>query len=114
MNFEVLVFSIIVSVVVAQKPTPCTTPPQWSARFNEYNRATGVLYQGKISYDSIYKRERTIEEVQLGKNQTFYDILRLYNSKVEYVFDIIAKTCVTQPLTRDWVSLRYFKFDFSK
>jgi len=106
MNFTVCLFLLTVSLVlvIAQRPTPCTTPPQWSARFMEYNRADGTFFQGKISYDSIYKRERTIEEVQLGKNQTFYDILRLYNSKVEYVLDIVAKTCITRSLTRDWVT----------
>jgi hypothetical protein len=104
MKLEFFSLIFVVSVVVAQKPTPCTTPPQWSARFMEYNRADGTFFQGRISYDSLYKRERTIEEVQLGKNQTFYDILRIYNSKTEYVLDIVAKTCITRPLTRDWVT----------
>ena len=104
MNFEILVLLLAASAVYAQKPVPCTTPPQWSSRFTEYNRADGRFVQGKVSYDAIYKRVRTIEQVQLGKNQTFLDILRLYNSKTEYVFDIVAKKCTTQPISRDWVS----------
>ena len=103
MNFGLVVFLLAVSAVYCQKPIPCTTPPQWSARFMEYDRSRGAGYSGKITYDAIYKRERTIEEVQLGQNRTYYDILRLYNQKIEYVLDIVAKKCTQQPITRDWV-----------
>ena len=104
MKFEVVVLLLAVTAVYAQKPVPCTTPPQWSARFMEYDSRRGIAVNGQITYDAIYKRERTIEEVQLGKNRTYYDVLRLYNQKIEYVLDIVAKQCTTRPITRDWVS----------
>jgi hypothetical protein len=103
MNSIIGVFLLMVSTVFAQIPTPCTSPPQWEARLFEFDPDTGYQSRAKFSYDSLYKRERTAEEVQLGKDKEFLDVLRLYNQNTEYVYNFKYKNCTKSAITRPWV-----------
>ena len=60
------------------------------------------MSRGHIFYDAIHKRERTIEEFQLGKNESKFDILRLHNEGVEYAFDLLTKNCTKYGIRREW------------
>lgn len=69
MNSALLLLSLALAVTLtyAQVPTPCVTPPQWEARYFAYDSSKGDAIRARLSYDAIYKRERIIEEFQLGK-----------------------------------------------
>ena len=58
------------------------------------------MLRGHIAYDSIYKRERVIEESILGTDREAYDSLYLYNTQIQYVFNLKTRQCQKQPLTR--------------
>ena len=58
--------------------------------------------RARISYDAIYKRERVIEEYQLGREDNFFDVLYLHNQNVEYRYNLKTKVCTKQQVTREW------------
>ena len=66
------------------------------------------MVRAHISYDSVYKRERIIEEFRLGQEDDYFDVIRLFNQKIEYVFNLKARNCTKQAITRDWVNLKKF------
>jgi hypothetical protein len=97
-----LVLVVLCAYVYAQKPTPCTTPPQWDAYLYEYNVKENFQLRAKFTYDAIYKRERIIEQYSLGQDREAYDVLRLNNQNVEYVYSFKYKNCTTRQITRPW------------
>ena len=62
-----LVLLLVTAVAYAQVPPPCVSPPQWESRYFAYDSSRGGMVRARLSYDSIYRRERIIEEFQLGK-----------------------------------------------
>ena len=58
--------------------------------------------RARISYDAIYKRERVIEEYQLGREDDFFDVLYLHNQNVEYRYNFKTKICTKQQVTKEW------------
>ncbi len=97
-----ILICLAVSTVMAQVPTPCVTPPQWESRYFAYDSDRNDMVRAYLSYDSIYKRERIIEEFQLGNQDDFYDTLYLHNQNVQYRYNFKTKTCVKTPVTRAW------------
>ena len=65
-----------------------------------YDRDKQSSIRAKLSYDSLYKRVRRIEEFQLGKDDDFFDILELFNSNVRYTFNLKTKECKKEAITR--------------
>ena len=65
------------------------------------------MIRAHISYDSVYKRERIIEEFRLGQEDDYFDVIRLFNQKIEYVFNLKARNCTKRAITRDWVILNF-------
>lgn len=63
------------------------------------------MVRGKLTYDSVYQRERIIEERILGSDQEFLDRLYLHNAQVEYVYNFKTKQCTKQTITRPWRNL---------
>jgi hypothetical protein len=92
------------SSVLAQKPTPCQTPPQWEARYTGYDSVKKDYVRAHLTYDAVYKRERVIEERVLGSDKEFYDVLYLHNQGIEYRVDLKTKNCTKQSITRPWVN----------
>jgi hypothetical protein len=92
----------LVGIVVAQRPIPCTTPPQWEARFFDINEQRQFEVEGRITYDSVYQRERVAEEVAEGSADDFYDVISLFELKVEFVFNFRARNCTRREITRPW------------
>jgi hypothetical protein len=72
MNSALVLLVLVVSVAYAQIPPPCVSPPQWESRYIGYDSAKGGLIRARLSYDSIYRRERIIEEFQLGREDDLY------------------------------------------
>jgi hypothetical protein len=99
--FAVLVLCLI-GVTIAQRPLPCTTPPQWEGRIYEIDEQQNFRAEARLSYDAIYFRERIAEEVQEGSQDDFFDILRLFDSKIEFVFNFRARNCTRREITRPW------------
>jgi hypothetical protein len=92
----------LVGIVVAQRPIPCTTPPQWEGRFFDINEQRQFEVEGRITYDSVYQRERVAEEVAEGSADDFYDVISLFELKVEFVFNFRARNCTRREITRPW------------
>jgi hypothetical protein len=62
--------------------------------------------RGKIFYDAINQRERVIDEVILGSDKEFYDVLYLHSLQTEFRYSFKNKTCQVQKTTRDWRDFR--------
>jgi len=92
----------LVGIAVAQRPVPCVTPPQWEARIFYINEKQQFGLEGRLSYDAVYHRERIVDEVEVGHQDDFYDVVALFDLKIEYIFNFRARNCTRRPLTRDW------------
>jgi hypothetical protein len=88
--------------VAAQQPQPCITPQQWEANYFDINDQTRFMVRGRIAYDAVYHREHVIEEVDVGPQGSFYEVLALFDTQTEYIFDLRARNCTRRPLTRPW------------
>jgi len=92
----------LVGIAVAQRPVPCTSPPQWEARLFDSNEQQRLGVQGRLTYDSTYHRERLLDEVEVGTEDDFYDVIALFDLKVEFVYNFKARNCSRRPITREW------------
>jgi len=108
-----ILICLAVSTVMAQVPTPCVSPPQWEARYFGYDESKNEVIRARVSYDSIYKRERVIDEFILGAQDDFYDTLYLHSQNIQYRYNFKTKTCEKGTNTRDWYDL-FFKSNESK
>lgn len=99
--FAVLVLCLI-GMVVAQRPVPCTTPPQWEGRIFEVDEKQDFRLEGLFSYDATYRRERIADEIDEGDSRDFFDVLALFDSKVEFVYNFRARNCTRREITRAW------------
>lgn len=100
-----LLLLCLVGVALAQTPLPCTTPPQWEASLFDNNEERQFGLEGRLSYDSIYHRERIIDEVDEATEEEFFDNIALFDLKVEYIYNFKARNCTRRPLTRPWRDL---------
>ena len=60
------------------------------------------MLRGYLSYDSVYQRERFIEEQRLGTDKEFFDNLYLHNQNVLYKFNLKTRECKKNPVDRPW------------
>ena len=112
MRFEIAVLVLSISYAIAQKP--CVTPVQWEGRIYESDDNRGFRSAGNFSYDSTGKQTRFIDEVRDGRFEDVFDVLRLWNQKIEYRFDLRRKFCTKNPLNEPWVKkFRVFYFFLS-
>jgi hypothetical protein len=100
MNAILVLF--LLGFAAAQVPVPCVTPPQWEGRLFEVNEQQQYMVRGRLSYDSLYHRERFVDEVDAGGQESFYDTIALFDAQVEYVYDFRARNCTRRPLNRPW------------
>lgn len=96
-----IVLLFLVGLVVAQQPRPCTSPSQWEARVISHINNENITVQGKLSYDSVYQRERFIEQVVVGDDY-YYETIVLFQVRLEFVINLTARNCSRLPLTRPW------------
>jgi hypothetical protein len=99
--FVVLALCII-GIAVAQQPHPCTAPTQWEARIHDIDEQQHFRVQGRLSYDSVYHRERIVDEVDEAAQTDYFDVLSLFDTKVEFVYNFRARNCSRREITRPW------------
>jgi len=99
--FVALVLCLI-GIAAAQRPRPCTTPPQWEGRVFDFDEKQAFRMEGRFSYDGTYHRERLADEVEEGTQDHFYDVLTLFDSKIEFVYNFRARNCSRREVTREW------------
>jgi hypothetical protein len=92
----------LVGIAVAQRPQPCSSPPQWEGRLFDINEQQKFAVEGRLSYDEVYHRERLVDEIDEGSQEDFYDTVSLFDSKVEYVYNFRARNCTRRPINRPW------------
>ena len=92
----------LVAVTLAQTPVPCTSPPQWEARIFDNNEEQKFNVYGRFSYDSVYHRERLIDEIDEPGERDFYDTVTLFDLQTEFVYNFRARNCTRRQLTRAW------------
>jgi len=97
-----VVLLCLVGIAVAQPPKPCTTPPQWEANIFDVNQQQKFMARGRLSYDATFHRERLIEEIEDGSQESFYDVLALFDAQIEYAYNFRARNCTRRPITRPW------------
>lgn len=92
----------LVGFAAAQTPIPCTAPPQWEARFFDSNEEQKFTVEGKFTYDSLYHRERILDEVDEPNERDFFDVIALFDLKVEFIYNYRARNCTRREITRPW------------
>ncbi|XP_060552430.1 mammalian ependymin-related protein 1-like [Ruditapes philippinarum] len=92
---ERIVFCIVALFVVcyAQVPTPCQSPKQWEGDMVLFDASKDFTEKSRIIYDETNMRERTIEEIEVGKERDYYEVLRLFNERKEYRLNLRTKKC---------------------
>ncbi|KAH3845975.1 mammalian ependymin-related protein 1-like [Dreissena polymorpha] len=88
-----VVLAALVAVCAAQVPVKCDSPKQWEARRYRMDRTKQYAELAYHSYDAIYMRTRSVEEVDQGTERDYYDRLHLHNVGVEYVLNLRTKKC---------------------
>lgn len=101
-KISIFTLILLVSLVLSQKPVPCTTPQQWEARFFQFDEEKALFGRGHYSYDSIYKRERIIDEYTLQNDREAFDTLRLYNQNIEFNFHLRTRICTKSQIQVPW------------
>lgn len=58
--------------------------------------------KGHLTYDSVLKRERIVDEIYFNSTKTYYDILYLHQQQKQYRLNLKTRECVVEPITRPW------------
>lgn len=96
-----LVFCLI-NLVVAQVPKLCTSPPQWEARIRSTNERQQSTVDARWSYDAVYKRIRVLQDIRFAGGNINSDVLRLFDSQLEFTLDLTTNICTRKPIERPW------------
>ena len=56
----------------------------------------------RLSYDSVYHRERVADEVDQPGQTEYFDILALFDSRIEFIYNYQARNCTRCEITRPW------------
>ncbi|CAF1391969.1 unnamed protein product [Adineta steineri] len=92
----------LVGIAVAQRPQPCTTPPQWEGRLFDINEEQKFRVEGKLSYDAVYRRERLVDEIDETTGEDYFDTIALFDQRVEFIYNYKARNCTRQEIRRPW------------
>ncbi|KAI3382270.1 hypothetical protein SNEBB_011452 [Seison nebaliae] len=99
---SLVVLAVAFVACTAQLPKPCYDPAEFEGRVFQMDQTKQEYSGGRLSYDKVNKRERFIEEVNIKKQKNYYDIIRLHNEDVEYVFNLVSKQCEKRQITKPW------------
>lgn len=86
----------------AQQPRPCTSPNQWESRVHSSNPTLDADLLGRFSYDATYQRTRIVQHVKVGRTETYYDIISLYQAKVLFMIDLKSNNCSQFRFDQPW------------
>jgi hypothetical protein len=92
----------LVGVALSQQPAPCITPAQWEANIFDVNESQGFMVRARLSYDATFHREHVVEEVDVRRQDSFYEVLALFDAQIEYVYDFKFRNCSHRRLDRPW------------
>lgn len=99
--FAILLFCLV-GIAVAQVPQPCISPRSWEGRIYDSNEQRHVSLFGRISYDAVYHRTRLIETIEAGSEELDFDVLALYDARIEFIYDLRHRNCTRRELTQPW------------
>ena len=74
----------------------------WEARVHCSNPKLQADLQGRLSYDSVHQRTRILQEVKVGKTETYYDIITLYQSKLVFFINMKDGSCSRFSFDQPW------------
>merc|ERR1711860_238928 len=80
-------------VVVYAQDRPCESPKQWEGRRFAYDRSKNFEEISKVSYDEINQRLRAVEEVDVGQDRDYYDVMYLHSVGKEYRLNLKTRQC---------------------
>ncbi|KAK3105775.1 hypothetical protein FSP39_005367 [Pinctada imbricata] len=89
-------------VVLGQIPRACDSPPQWESREIRIDREQNFEIRRLLTYDATNRRERRLEEIEIGSNRTFVDEVILWNENVQYTLDLKTRKCNKTVPYRPW------------
>ena len=98
----------LVGVGLGQVPRPCVSPPQWEARIFSYNEGQSFMVTARLTYDSVYQRVRILEDIQVGRDESFFEVIRLFQGKLEFTIDLKTRNCSRTTLSRPWRDIGIF------
>lgn len=99
--FTILLLSLI-SIAVAQQPRPCISPPQWEGRLLDSNEQQRATLQGRLSYDATYHRVRVVEDIRVGDEDLAFDVLTLFDAKIEFLYNLKYNNCSRRTVNEPW------------
>ncbi|XP_022333443.1 mammalian ependymin-related protein 1-like isoform X1 [Crassostrea virginica] len=89
---------VLVGAAFAQVPQPCHSPPQWECREIKVDPQQKFFERRRLVYDATNRRERRLEEIEIGTDKSYYDQLILWNENKMYQVDLKTRKCnVTVP-----------------
>ncbi|MCI3311125.1 hypothetical protein MP969_26095, partial [Escherichia coli] len=97
-----LVLLSLAVCTLAQIPSPCPGPRQFTGNFRTVDRERQFEIDGKIYYDEDNQRIREFEFEQIGSEKSFYDKLKLYTLNIEYRVDLHTRKCNVTAPRRPW------------
>ncbi|UJR37490.1 hypothetical protein I4U23_030193 [Adineta vaga] len=74
-----IVILCLIGITVAQQPRPCVSPSQWEGRIFDI-----------------------IEDIELSDDEFVYDVLTLYDSGLQFIYDLKSHSCTRTPVTYPW------------
>ena len=92
----------LVGITVAQQPRPCTSPPQWEGRIFDSNEQQKASLRGRLSYDSVYHRIRIVENIDIAGEDIAFDVLSLYDAKIEFTYNLRFGNCTRRIINDPW------------
>ena len=102
MLISLVLSSLLFGLIVSQQPQPCQSPAQFEARIFDANEEQQFRVEACLSYDSIYRRERIVDEIDRPGQTQFFDIIALFDSKTEFIYNHQARNCTRREITREW------------
>ena len=102
MSFSFVLILSLFGVGVGQVPRPCVSPPQLEAKIISYNEKQRIMVTSRLTYDSVHQRVRIIEDIQVGRAESFYESIRLFQDNLEFTIDLKSGDCVRSTLNQPW------------
>ncbi|KAK5848616.1 hypothetical protein PBY51_006214 [Eleginops maclovinus] len=99
---KLLILAGLLAGCLAQKPTPCKSPPFLTGSLTISTQNENLFAYAKYEYDSIGQRIR-LRELGTYENKTFsYDVLLLYREASMYEIHRHNRSCTKRPLKGDF------------